>query len=151
MVHNFVSMLASMMHHQGKDYHHQLVYIFSDYILIICNHLFGDTKNVFFNAFNTSKLLLQLSVLHKNIYIYLSPTFHNIHNLLFSGISLLTFSFRHHVCFLLIPFSVHLQVFSVAESKSCFNLNQTSSTCSPGVSLISPVKVSQNLSPKSAF
>ena len=149
MVHNFVSMLASMMHHQGKDYHHQLVYIFSDYILIICTHLFGNTKNNYF-VFNTSKLLLQLSLLHQNIYICLSPTFHNIHNLLFSDISLLTFSFRHHVCFLLIPFSVHQQVFSVAESKSCFNLDQTSSTCSPGVSLISPVNVSQNLSPKSA-
>ena len=43
------------------------------------------------------------------------------------------------------PFFVYPQVFSVAKSKLCFNLDQILSTCSPEVSLISPVKVSQNL------
>ena len=79
----------------------------------------------------------------------LPPAFHNFHNLLFSGISLLTYSF-HHVCFLHMPFFVNPQVSSVTESKPCFNLDQTLATCSPVVSLISPVKVSQNLSRRSA-
>ena len=74
----------------------------------------------------------------------------HFHNLPFSDISLLTFSFHHHVCFLHMPFFVHLQVFSVADSKPCFNLDQISSTCSPEVSSISLVKVSQNLSWRSA-
>ena len=54
----------------------------------------------------------------------LPPAFHNFHKLLFSVISLLTFSFHHQVRFFRIPFFVHPQVFSVAESKLYSNLNQ---------------------------
>ena len=57
-IHNGVSMLSSLMRHQVKNYHHHLVYILSDYILIFCTHLFGDRKYVFFIVFNTGKLLL---------------------------------------------------------------------------------------------
>ena len=110
-VHNVVSMLASLMRHQMKDYHHHLYAFLSDYILIFCMHLFGDTKDVFFIVFNTSKPLLFCISLSgvdgmscfKFCIQYLSllpPAFHNFHNLLFSDISLLTFSFHHHVCFL---------------------------------------------------
>ena len=77
------------------------------------------------------------------------PAFFNFHNL-FSDISLLTFSFQHHVCFLQIPYFVHPQVFSVTQSKLCFNLDQILSSCLPLVSFISPIKVSQNLSRRSA-
>ena len=127
------------------------------FCLIFYMHLFGSMKDVFFIDFNTSKLLLfciSVSCVGSMLCLpfcikYLSllpPTLHNFHNLLFSDLSLLTFSFHHHACFLHMPFSVHAQVFSVPESKSCFNLNGKLSTCSPEVFSISPVIVSQNFS-----
>ena len=105
-------------------------YIFlSDYILIFCTHLSGYMKDVFFVS-NTSKFLFCISLtacrgfLFASKYLSLLPiAFHNFHNLLFSDMSLLTFSFQQHVCFIHI---VHPQIFSVAESKPCFNLNQIS-------------------------
>ena len=117
-------------------------------------HLFGDTKDVLFIVLNINKLLLfciYISCVNAilcfpfcNYFTLHPPAFHKFQNLLFSDISFLNFSFHHHLCFLHVSFFVHLQIFSVADSEPCFNLDQILSTCLHLVSFISPVKISQN-------
>ena len=112
-IYSVAFMLASLMHHQVKDYHYHLYTFLSSYILIfIClarqkmlSLLPLTLANFTFSAF--------FLALHP-------PAFQNFHNFLFSDLSLLTFSFHHHVCFLHKSFFVHPKVFSLAESKTLF-------------------------------
>ena len=124
---------------------------------IFCTHLFGGMKDVFFIDFNTSKLLLfriSLSCVGSmlclpfciQIFIFVTTHLAQFPQSTFLRFILTDFSFHHHVCFLHMPFSVHPHVFSVPESKSCFNLIGKLSTCSPEVFWVSPVMVSQNFS-----
>ena len=138
-IYDVAFMLASLMHHQVKDYHYHLYTFLSSYILIfICL-----AKQKMFSLLSLTLANFTFSAFFLALH---PPAFQNFHNFLFSDLSLLTFSFHHHVCFLHMPFSVHPQVFSVPESKSCFNLNGKLSTCSPEVFSVSPVIVSQNFS-----
>ena len=84
------------------------------------------------------------SFLHANIYLCYHPP--STTSVIFSDISLLPLSFHNQVCFLRMPFFVHPKVFSVAESKPCFYLDQISSTCSPELSFISSAKFSRRSS-----
>ena len=112
-IYSVAFMLASLMHHQMKDYRYHLYTFLSSYILIfIClarQKMFSllplTLANFTFSAF--------FLALHP-------PTFQNFHNFLFSDLSLLTFSFHHHVCFLHKSFFVHPKVFSLTESKTLF-------------------------------
>ena len=158
-VYNNVFMLVSLMHHQGKDFHLYLVYIslqlHSDLLYALIwwlkrySLLSLTLANFFFSPFLLAVWTACHALLFASKYLsLLSLAF--IHNFLFSDIYLLTFSFHHQVCFFHMAFFVHPQVFSVAESNPCFNLDQILSTCSTEVSLISTVKVSQSLSWRSA-
>ena len=121
-------------------------------------HLFGNSKDVFFIVFN--KLLffyISLSCVDSmlcflfciQIFIF-APT--RLPQLPQSSLLryILTDRFIPPPPFFSPYVFVHPQVFSVAESKPCFNLDQISSTCLPAVPFISLVKVSQNLSWRSA-
>ena len=147
-------MLASLMRHQViKMITIITSYIFlSDYILIFCTHLFGNTKDVFFIVFNTSKLLLFWISFSCVDGIFCFPFCFQI--FIFAPTSLSQSSLlRYIVTDLFIPPICLLSLYafiSVAESKPYFNIDRILSTCSPEMSLISPVKVSQNLSRRSA-
>ena len=113
----FVSMLASLMRHQVKNYHHHLVYVsiqlYPDFLYgLATQKMFSLLSSTLANFSFAAVFLAVQTACHtfhfasKN-FSFLPPAFHNFHNLLFSDISLLTFSFHHHVCFLHMPLFVH--------------------------------------------
>lgn len=143
-VHSVLSMLASSMHHEGKDYHHYLACISHQ---LHSNFLYTSIWqykriDVFFIFFNTGKFLLfcisLISLVSSGISVqtcsaFLSVSTHLL-QLLFSSCLLFSdnscWPFYSNACTTKFAFSIYL---SLSTHKSFFNLDQILSTCSPEV------------------
>ena len=127
-------MLASLMFHQVKDYHHLLVYIslrlHPDFLYaLVWRHI------VFFIVFNTSNLLLfciSLSCVdgiscfpfHIQIFIFATARLPQLLQSSFLRYILTDLFIPPPHLFLHMPFFVDPQVFSVSDTKLYFNFNQ---------------------------